>query len=300
MRFSGHETFACRYAWLPKALRAITANPQIFSDEDQAMVELGVGKNMVRSMKFWVDATGMAASREAGGLEPTMTGRRIFLNRGHDPFLEDITTLWLLHWNLCSHPVPLLAWDFLFNRWQEPEFTQSSAVAALRREVERHDRSASEVTLEQHLQVFLHSYMPTSGRKSEVSEDTLDCPLTELELLLRIGDRVADGQRSREAVYAFRRDNKSTISPGLFAYTVNAFWERRFPNEKTLSARTLGSGSGSPGQIFKIPEQDLLTRLQELEGSTDGAIRYSDSEALPQLHRPRAIAAEELLTTAYA
>jgi hypothetical protein len=25
-RFSGHETFACRYAWLPKAYRAIAAD----------------------------------------------------------------------------------------------------------------------------------------------------------------------------------------------------------------------------------------------------------------------------------
>ena len=101
MRFSGHETFACRYAWLPKALRAITVNPRIFGDEDQAMVELGVGKNMVRSMKFWVEATGMALSSDAG-LEATKLGSRIFLNKGHDPFLEDVTTLWLLHWNLCS------------------------------------------------------------------------------------------------------------------------------------------------------------------------------------------------------
>jgi epsilon-lactone hydrolase len=54
MKFSGHETFACRYAWLPKALQAVESNPRIFSDEDQAMVELGVGKNMVRSIRFWV------------------------------------------------------------------------------------------------------------------------------------------------------------------------------------------------------------------------------------------------------
>lgn len=299
MRFSGHETFACRYAWLPKALRAITVNPRIFGDEDQAMVELGVGKNMVRSMKFWVEATGMALSSDAG-LEATKLGSRIFLNKGHDPFLEDVTTLWLLHWNLCSHPVPLLAWDFLINQSQDPEFTESSALIALRREVERHERSASDVTLRQHLQVFIHSYLPTGGRKSEVSEDTLDCPLTELELLLRIGESQVDGAGRRETVYAFRRDDKSTISSGLFAYTVNAFWERNYPNEKTLAARTLGNAPGSPGQIFKIPEPDLLLRIRELEGSTDGAIRYSDSEALPQLHRPRSISVEALLSSAYA
>ena len=277
----------------------MTENSRIFADEDQAMIELGVGKNMVRSIRFWVEATGMAANTD-DGLIPTALGKQIFLDRGHDPYLEDITTLWLLHWKLCTHSVPLLAWDFLFNRLQDPDFTEAGALVELKREVERHERTASDVTLKQHWDVFLHSYLPTGGRKSEISEDTLDCPLTELELLLRIGDRAAERSGHRESIYAFRRDNKSTLSRGLFAYTVNEFWQRSSPNEKTLSVRTVGNAYGSPGQIFKIPEQDLLTRLQELEETTAGAIRYSDSEALPQLHRPEPLSPRALLKTAYA
>lgn len=300
MRFSGHETFACRYAWLPKALQAIQANPSLFADEDQAMVELGVGKNMVRSIRFWVDATGMATESDKSAMVPTPTGKQIFLKGGLDPFLEDVTTLWLMHWNLCSQATPLLAWDFLFNRWQDPEFTQARALGALCREVETNNRTASEVTIGQHLQVFLHSYLPTRGRKSEVSEDTLDCPLTELELLVRVGDRETDGGGKREPVFTFRRDDKATVSPGLFAYSVNAFWNRCFPNEKTLSLRTLVNAPGSPGQIFKIPEADLLTRLVDIANYSDNAIHFRDSQALPQLHRERALATDDLLPTAYA
>lgn len=84
VRFSGHETFACRYAWLPKALQAIQNDPRVFADEDQAIVELGVGKNMVRSIRFWVEATGMAKPAR-DGLEPTKLGLRIFGTKGWDP-----------------------------------------------------------------------------------------------------------------------------------------------------------------------------------------------------------------------
>jgi hypothetical protein len=70
MKFSGHETFACRYAWLPKALQAIQSDPRVFADDDEAIVELGVGKNMVRSIRFWVEASGMAKPAQQG-LEPT-------------------------------------------------------------------------------------------------------------------------------------------------------------------------------------------------------------------------------------
>jgi hypothetical protein len=51
-KFSGHETFPCRYAWLPKAVDTVNNNPAIFSDEDEAMIKLGVGKNMVRAIRF--------------------------------------------------------------------------------------------------------------------------------------------------------------------------------------------------------------------------------------------------------
>lgn len=54
--FPGHETFPRRYAWLPKAVRGVSENPRLFSDEDQAMVHLGVGKNMVRAIRFWAVA----------------------------------------------------------------------------------------------------------------------------------------------------------------------------------------------------------------------------------------------------
>ena len=89
MKFSGHETFACRYAWLPKALQAIQRDPRVFTDEDEAIVELGVGKNMVRSIRFWVEASGMAKPAQKG-LEPTKLGLLIFGEKGRDPFIEDI------------------------------------------------------------------------------------------------------------------------------------------------------------------------------------------------------------------
>jgi hypothetical protein len=104
VRFSGHETFACRYAWLPKALQALERNPRIFGDEDRAMVELGVGKNMVRAIRFWVEAASMARTVGKAGLEATPLGRQVFGSKGLDPFMEDIQTLWLIHWNLCHTP----------------------------------------------------------------------------------------------------------------------------------------------------------------------------------------------------
>ncbi len=93
-RISGHETFPCRYTWLPKAVRGLHENPKLFSDEEDAMVTLGVGKNMVRSIRFWTQAAGMAAlGMKGGGHVLTQLGSILLGERGLDPFLEDIRTL---------------------------------------------------------------------------------------------------------------------------------------------------------------------------------------------------------------
>lgn len=261
MRFSGHESFACRYAWLPKAYRAIDEDPAAFADEEKAMVRLGVGKNMVRSIRFWVEVMGVAAPGANKTLEPTRFGQSIFADDGFDPFLEDRRTLWLLHWNVATRfEDPLFAWDFLLYKWPYAELTRSEALAALMREARRLNVSHSEVTLGQHLDVFLHTYVPTRTAKGGF-EDSLDCPLAELELLHQVGERRADGSGRREPVYAFRREAKPEVTTALFEYCLDDYWRRRRPGEATLAYRDVVIASGSVGQVFKLPEDDVRSRL---------------------------------------
>tara|TARA_B100002051_G_C16106428_1_gene333177 strand:- start:257 stop:427 length:171 start_codon:yes stop_codon:yes gene_type:complete len=47
--FGRHETFVLRYSWLSKGFEEFIENPGIFNSEE-AMVTLGVGKNMVSSI----------------------------------------------------------------------------------------------------------------------------------------------------------------------------------------------------------------------------------------------------------
>ena len=56
--FSGHQTFPFRYAWLPKGVAAVDGDSGVFSQPD-ALVRLGVGKNMVASIRFWCHALGL-------------------------------------------------------------------------------------------------------------------------------------------------------------------------------------------------------------------------------------------------
>src|SRR5262245_47556402 len=179
-RYSGHETFPCRYAWLPKAFAAIETDHGAFADEERAMIRLGVGKNMVRAIRFWMVEMSVGIKHADGGHQPSDFAKAVFnRKKGIDPFLEDTRTLWLLHWKLSTHCAdePLFAWDFLINQWQSPEISRLSVLQAFRRAADKEARPPSDVTLEQHFDTFLHTYVPTRSRKGDIQEDNLDCPL---------------------------------------------------------------------------------------------------------------------------
>lgn len=262
MRYSGHETFACRYAWLPKAFRALDADPSILGDEERAMVALGVGKNMVRSIRFWVEVMGVAAAPLRGRtLEPTAFGRAIFGADGYDQYLEDVRTVWLLHWNLSTQADdPVFAWRYLLNHWPHADLSRSEVLKAFQRESEKAGLSHSEVTLAQHVDVFLHSYLPSRG--TTALEDSIDGPLVDLAFLQYVGDRQAGGSSRREPVYAFRREAKPEITPEVFEYCLHDFWQQWRPAEATLTYRDVALAPCSVGQIFKLPEEDVRTRLE--------------------------------------
>ncbi len=58
LTFQGHDTFLCRTNWLKKGYDFVQADGG-FNDAD-AVVRLGVGKNMVTSIRYWLRAFGLA------------------------------------------------------------------------------------------------------------------------------------------------------------------------------------------------------------------------------------------------
>jgi hypothetical protein len=300
-RISGHESFPFRYTWLPKAVRGLQRNPKLFVDDTGAMVDLGVGKNMMRSIRFWAQAAGVVATTQDRGYLLTEFGTCLLGEGGRDPFLEDIRTLWLLHWKLATNVEnPLLAWDYLLNRWQDPELVPGVVLKALQKEAVKGSEAVSSVTLQQHFDAFLHTYVPTRGRKGDVQEDNLDCPLVELEFVVKVGDRELDRMGGRrEPIYAFRRDEKPEITPELFIYCLHDFWATRHRTESTLAFREVAHGHGSPGQIFKLPEEDIAVRLDLLAKQSGGLFAYSESANLQQIRKQGERRSSELLKKIY-
>jgi hypothetical protein len=258
-RFTGHETFACRFAWLSKAVRLIGRDPAALADDERAILELGLGKNMVRALRFWLESFGVATGR-SGSWSLLPFGKAVFGEGGLDPYIERVETQWLLHWQL-STPVqaPLFAWRHILYRRMRPDFTRSELLAEMRIEGERLGFDHSDVTLLQHADIFMHSY--AGSLTSTSPEDALDGPLVDLGLLRRLGRRRGGGDRI-EPVFALNRVAISEIGAAVVDYAIADFWRARRGGETIVTFRDLAHGEGSPGATLRLDPDDLRDHLE--------------------------------------
>jgi hypothetical protein len=281
-RFSGHQTFPLRVAWLPKVIKEIASGHDPLTNIDEGIVSLGLGKNMVEALRCWIEAY-QVASRGTSGWSLSSVGKLIFEpSSGLDPYLEDHSSNWLLHWLISTNTqAPFFAWECLFNRWPTAEFSTNAVVEAFRKEFEQNQKTASMVTLKQHWDVFLHTYRPPRGLRGE---DHLDSVLSSLGLIQEVGERQTAAGKW-EAIYAFDTGPKTAIPQQLFAFFVHDWWNRAFPAEQTVALRELVAGDHSPGRILRMAEGEILERVFDLARTQSNVFQSTESANLRQLRR---------------
>lgn len=283
--YSGHESFPFRYGWLPKLYDAVAENPALFADDDGAIARLGIGKNMVRSLRFWGDALGLI---EADGRVVRLTAfARSVLDPevGRDRYLERTDTLWRLHWRATTH-ARLGAWQVVFAELTEPEVARRQLLALVGRRAARTRGEISPSTLQTHVSVLLQTY--AGGDEGEtVLEDTLGCPLQELQLL-RTGD--AGG----EPTVLVRRGPKPGLDVGAFSEALAEHWRRAADGSQVVSLRSLLLDRDGPGRVFKLDEASLHERLDAVCRAADGLEVREDGVGRLDLVAKRPGAIQEL------
>jgi hypothetical protein len=291
--FSGHETFPFRYPWLKKGFDAALVDGEVFLRDD-AITTLGVGKNMVRSIRHWCLTAGvLEENRQRGAaLRPTPLGTLLFSDAGLDPYLEDPATLWVLHWQIASNRARATTWFWAFSHFHEPEFTREALTSALLRWTQTlGGKTVAESSLRRDVDCFLRTYVPARTARGDVAEDSIDCPLVELGLVKQPVDSQA---------FHFRRGTQQGLPDVVLFFAVLRFWESFAPLAETLALHDLARQPGSPGRLFKIDESALVDRLEAVERLTDGALSYRETAGLRQLYKRRRLDAHELLARAYA
>lgn len=285
-QFAGHETFPLRLLWLKKAYDAVAGGaPAGTFHEHSAIASFGVGRNMAVSMRYWALATGFLDERERM-IHPTALGRAILADEGYDPYMERPATIWLAHWGVAATAEWTSTAYFAFNGLASIEFDAATLIEALLQLVRERGWRATQNTLKRDVEVFLRSYVRRDGVSTDDAAEPL---LAELGLIreARMG-----------GWFEFVRGPKPSLPDGIFAYALNDFWSRS-GSASALTAEQACYAPGSPGRVFKLDEDSVITRLMRMEEVTDGAWRWTDTAGLRQLQRIEAIDPARLVAAGF-
>lgn len=288
-RFSGHESFVCRYGWLPKAYQAVAADPELLRDEERATQSLGIGRNMLKSLQFWCEATGVLVPVSGQGHRPGPIGYTLLdPAHGWDPHLEALESLWLLHWRLCSG-AGLAAWSEVFGDGRLLRFDRQRLIAALALRAEGAARPLASSTLEQHASIFLQTYY----QAERSGDDTSWSPLQDLSLLR--ASKEEDGR------IVFSTDLRAPVGLTLrvFAIALIAFAIPDGQNTSSVDFHQLLKGARSPGVIFRLDEHQLRAFIENVaQGPLRGALRFIDTSDTQSIVLEREHVAPSYLQTA--
>ena len=266
--FARHETFHPRYGWFRKAYAETARDPHVFGRED-APVVIGVGKNMVRAIRFWGLAAKLivkdaeSAKRRVSEYVPTRRGHALFDQAGWDPYMEDPGTLWLLHWLLLACPSLLPVWWLAFNEFNAVEFDDTDLEEAIKTQLGAVAEwtSPHPSSVKKDLGALMRTYAPAERSSRTGIDDRLDCPLRELNLLSR---SPATGR------YRFTLGPKPTLPPEIVAHAVLDYIARTVTGGRTVTLSRLVHEPGTPGQAFKLTEAEMLAALMPSLDRNDG------------------------------
>lgn len=285
-QFAGHETFPLRLLWLKKAFDAVGSGaPSGTFQEQEAIARFGVGRNMAASMRYWALASRFFQEADRQ-IFPTPLGKLILSDDGFDPYVERAASVWICHWHIASTPEMTTTAYYAFNALAAIEFDPSTLIDELLSLVSAKGWRATRGTLKRDVEVFLRSY----ARKGDaLTEDAAEPLLAELGLVreARLG-----------GWYEFVRGPKPTLHDGVFAYALSEFWERQ-GGSSSLTAEQVCYGPGSPGRVFKLDEDSVITRLMRLDDVTGGAWRWTDTAGLRQIQRIQDVDPISLVESAY-
>ena len=287
--FGRHETFPLRFGWLTKGYQAWLEKPDVFED-DEATVKLGVGKNMVSAIKYWLNATQMIQS-ERQSIRTSELGKSIFSPDGWDPYLEDDATIWLLHWLISSNPTDATTPFWFFNRFHKPEFTMKELIDALKYFVSEHlSAKVSESTLKHDVTLLVRMYQPSLNSKSTPLEEGLDSPVAMLGLM-----EMAAGSKYHESKPEFR-----SVPVAIFAFSVAQLLvdsgEFYLPIERLMRSDGV---LAAPGSVFRLTEECLITKIEEMIAWYPGAFSLRETAGIHQLYLVTEIEPIDLLRRHY-
>lgn len=257
MKFRAHDTFFIRKGWLSKGMKYVHSKPGVFVAKDENPMDvLGIGANMVKALRYWLQAVGLTKEPNAGKRVQTFTalGQSVFTN---DRYIEELGTLYLLHYRLASNKTEATAWYYFFNEFNMSEFSRDDFVEFLQRRIRMEDSECAVAirSLNDDFSCIINTYLPRykTSPNRVAPESNIDCPLGELGLI--------DILSKEKKTYRKATPAASTINP----WVALAIIVDQAKGAKEISLNELLTAPCNIGKTFNLDAISMLDVLYEVE-----------------------------------
>lgn len=257
MKFRGHETFFIRKGWLSKGMKNITRDPTVFMGKNNNPMDvLGIGANMVKSLRYWMQAVGISEERIEENRKKqffTTLGEIIYKN---DPYIEELGTLWLLHYKLATNEKNATAWYFFYNEFKLKEFTRDDFIVHIKNYIQmKNETELSDRSLEDDYNCIISTYVPRIKTKPEKvhPESNIDCPLGELGLI--------EITNKKDKIFRKNNPQNKMIHPLILLAVIVS----QADNKKEIRISSILNDSCNAGKIFNLDIISLIDLLYRIE-----------------------------------
>ena len=257
MKFRAHDTFFIRKGWLSKGMRCVASNPDVFiSHDENPMDVLGIGANMVKALRYWLQTVGITSEPLKGKRSQSFTdlGKLIY---EHDAYIEELGTLYLLQYCLAKDKENATAWYFFFNEFSLSEFSREDFVAALQKYIKMEDGETNYAirSLNDDFQCIINTYLPRykSNPERVSPENNIDCPFGELGLI--------DILNKRKKTYKKSIPSSDTFNP----YVILAVIADNSAGRKEITLNELLNSPCNIGKVFNLDSITMLDVLYRIE-----------------------------------
>lgn len=259
IKIKGHESFSLREGWLRKGVSAIQLDECILGDTIKACDELGVGANMVKSIRYWLQAVGLTYEKIAKGSKRCQIltdelGKSIL---EYDEYFEDIGTLFLLHYKLVTNIELATSWYLFFNKLNAKEFTKDNMIERIKQELSiiAPDTSVSEKSIIDDCNCIIKTYYNDKENMID-PEDNLCCPFVELGLLKKLSYSKNSSDLIIKVSYNKRKLDKLII----FFVILD-----RLGDNKSITIDQLENQECNIGKVFNLNRNDINEYMDKLK-----------------------------------
>ena len=257
MRFRAHDTFFIRKGWLSKGMKAVNNASDVFvSKEKNPMDELGIGSNMVKALRYWLQVVGLTEEPKSGKRNQSFTelGKAVFK---YDRYIEEIGTLYLLHYKMVTDKDNATTWYYFYNIFGLKEFVRDDFVRMLQSFITIEEEAKPDRTLNDDFTCLMNTYVPRykSNPKKVSAENNIDCPFGELGLIDIIG------KKGNEFVYKKATPNVKNFNPWI----VLAIIIDQASDKKEIPLSELLTSPGNIGRVFNLDSISMMDLLHSVE-----------------------------------